>query len=128
MFADRFSTSERLRALVASRGSAWSSGRRLISALLVPILLVLTQQAALVHELGHFAQQVQRASSLDPQTHAGDYCEKCFVFGHLSGASAFTPPATLPFVASDECPSAPPALAKVSTPSACRIRGPPVEI
>jgi len=108
-------------ALVAAR----AGGRRLAAALLLPVLLLFTQQASFVHELGHFAQQVRRANGPDQQSHSGDYCEKCFVFAHLSGASPSAPPSPLAPVASDDCPAAPAALEERSSPSACRIRGPP---
>jgi hypothetical protein len=126
MSAERFSTCERSGLSDAARGSAWSSRRRLIAALVVPLLLILTQQAAFVHELGHFVQQVQRTDGPDRQSNGGDFCEKCFVFAHLSGASPSAPPSVLPALLRDECPVAGPAFETPAASTVCRIRGPPI--
>jgi hypothetical protein len=125
-FGEAIPISELSRANRCASGSIWPSRRRLIFALLLPFLLLLTQQAAFVHELGHFAQQVQRSNGPDRQSQGGDYCEKCFVFAHLSGVSAAAPPSVLPVLAADQCLVAPHAVEKLAQPSACRIRGPPV--
>ena len=125
-FGERIPISEFSRANRSASDSTWSSRRRLIFALLLPVLLLLTQQAAFVHEIGHFAQQVQPSGGPDRQSHGADYCEKCFVFAHLSGASPAAPASTLPAVLGDECIAD---LRVVQTPaetSACRIRGPPI--
>jgi hypothetical protein len=124
--AERIPTCERSRANGSASDSIWPSKRRLIFALLLPVLLLLTQQAAFVHELGHFAQQVQRSSGPDRQSQGGDYCEKCFVFAHLSGVSPTAPPSVLPVLLADQCLVAPRAVEKLAEPSVCRIRGPPV--
>jgi hypothetical protein len=61
--------------------------------LLLPLFLLLAQQGAILHELGHFAsdQRTQRAhlqqrQQPSPQQAPGTLCEKCVVFAHLSGA------------------------------------------
>jgi len=117
--------SEYTRVNDAARGSTWPSKRRLISVLLLPLLLILTQQAAFVHELGHFVQQLQQTTGPDRQTTGGDFCEKCFVFAHLSGASPSTPPSVLPALAANECPVARGAAQTLAESTVCRIRGPP---
>jgi hypothetical protein len=102
--------------------------RRLTSALLLLLLLLLTQQAAFVHELGHLAQQVQQSDGPDRQSHGVDYCEKCFVFAHLSGASPASPAAVWLALFGDECATAPRAVHASTETSACRIRGPPFRL
>jgi hypothetical protein len=123
--AERSPIDERERADDAARALAWASGRRLLAALLVPVLLVLTQQAALVHELGHFVQQVQRSDGPDRQSNGGDFCEKCLAFAHLSGASPSAPPSVLPLQSDNECPVPRETAGRPAESTVCRIRGPP---
>jgi hypothetical protein len=58
--------------------------------ILLPIFLLLAQQGAVVHELGHVADDVYRVERRNqqpgPQHTPGTTCEKCVVFAHLSGA------------------------------------------
>jgi hypothetical protein len=107
-------------------GSLWPIRRRLLGTLLVPLLLILTQQAAFVHELGHFVQQVQRTDGPDRQSDGSDFCEKCFVFAHLAGASPSAPPSVLPAPLANECPLGHRAVQTPAESTVCRIRGPPV--
>lgn len=67
--------------------------RKYLFSFLLPVLLLLAQQGAVVHELGHFAldQSARRADprqgqQRSPQQAPGTTCEKCVVFAHLSGA------------------------------------------
>jgi hypothetical protein len=71
--------------------------RKSLVSYLLPILLLLAQQGAVLHELGHFVadvEQVQlRGKQQSPQQVPGAPCEKCVVFAHLSGAVAPSIPA-----------------------------------
>jgi len=64
--------------------------RKSFLTILLPILLLLAQQGAIVHELGHLAGNALRAEGREqrhePQHSPGTTCEKCVVFAHLSGA------------------------------------------
>ena len=103
--------------------------RKYTLSFLLPILLLLAQQGAVVHELGHFAADTQRAQERnrlpDPRHLPGTTCEKCVVFAHLSGAVA-------PHIPSIDAPLLTHALSgrstvgqrSADTPSA-RSRGPP---
>ena len=66
--------------------------RKSLVSYLLPILLLLAQQGAVLHELGHFVADVEHAQSRgkqpDPRQLPGAPCEKCIVFAHLSGAVA----------------------------------------
>jgi hypothetical protein len=60
--------------------------------LALPIFLLLAQHGAVVHGLGHLADDIHRVQGgnhqPDPQHLPGTTCEKCVVFAHLSGAVA----------------------------------------
>jgi hypothetical protein len=67
--------------------------RKPFLSLLLPLFLLLAQQGAILHELGHFAPDqgiqvasVQQGQQPSPQQAPGTTCEKCVVFAHLSGA------------------------------------------
>jgi len=80
--------------------------RRILSTLLLALLVVGAQQAALVHEIGHGvghgggiagsssaaaaadnAAGAQAARAADSgTTERGSYCDKCFQFAHVCGA------------------------------------------
>jgi hypothetical protein len=70
--------------------------RRLLFALLFPLLLLLAQQGAFVHSLQHLPGSVGTASSTqeDRQAPNDQYCEKCFTFAQI-GAAADLPLAPL---------------------------------
>jgi hypothetical protein len=57
--------------------------RRLGFALCLAFALLLGEQGALLHELGHGFQRIQTPSQ--DQTPASDTCDKCFAFSQLSG-------------------------------------------
>jgi hypothetical protein len=62
--------------------------------LLLPLLLLLAQQGAWLHQLGHLAQGAQGAVTAQPvaASQDGDACPTCRSFGLVSfGASAATP-------------------------------------
>jgi hypothetical protein len=104
--------------------------RKPFLSLLLPILLLLAQQGAVLHELGHFAADVEQAQSRGkqpgPQQPPGAPCEKCVVFAHLLGAVAPSIPAIvvpqLTFVLFGRVVEA---QRSADSPSA-RNRGPPV--
>jgi hypothetical protein len=108
--------------------------RRLFLALLPALLVVIAQQAALVHEIGHgfgFASDGVAAAaqgSQDPgtgTTDRGSTCEKCFQFAHVAHAVSAIAPA---FVLLASClggvPGHPVPEIAIDAP-ASRCRGPP---
>jgi hypothetical protein len=66
--------------------------RKPFLSLLLPILLLLAQQGAVLHGLGHVvadAEQAQlRGKQQNPKQLPTAPCEKCVVFAHLAGAVA----------------------------------------
>ena len=102
--------------------------RKLLLALVLPIVLLLSQQGAVMHELGHLADAASRAAGGpgQPGHQPGDLqCEACLAYAHLAGVAAakVVPPALLAF--SFGIPdSAAPAFIAADAPSA-RSRGPP---
>jgi len=91
--------------------------RRILSTLLLALLVVAAQQAALVHEISHgigsgagralaVAAADTVATSIDKAaarvadsgtTEGGSYCDKCFQFAHVCGAG-FCSSAVLAFL------------------------------
>jgi len=75
--------------------------RRLVALVALLLLVVGAQQAALVHAISHAvghgaapaATQAQAAGSPDGGSATADaaYCDKCFQFAHVSGASVGAP-------------------------------------
>jgi hypothetical protein len=64
--------------------------RRLLFALLLPLLLI-SQQGAFVHGLEHLPGSVRTSSTQDDRHGPGDrYCEKCFEFAQIGAAAAVT--------------------------------------
>jgi len=102
------------------------STRRTLLVLLLPVLLVLGQQAALVHELGHTAVQAREGTAPGKQSHAGGYCEKCFGFSHLSAGSPTAPPAALAVPCAQGAPAAQRSIETRTEFSVRRTRGPPI--
>jgi hypothetical protein len=103
--------------------------RKCFLSLLLPIFLLLAQQAAVLHELAHFVADVERAEARgkqpDPQQLPGAPCEKCLVFAHLSGAIAPSIPAiVIPQLAFALLGRVAEAQRSTESPSA-RSRGPP---
>jgi hypothetical protein len=99
--------------------------RRLLIALLFPILLI-AQQGAFVHGLQHLPGAGTTSSTQDDRQAPSDqYCEKCFTFAHI-GATAGLPAALVTVscgvfeAIGFRLPIAP--LAQVQSP---RSRGPP---
>jgi hypothetical protein len=106
--------------------------RKLLLALLLPFVLLLSQQGAVTHEIGHIADFVARArgnvNGQDSSGHqAGDLqCEACLAFAHLAGMATVQaiPPALLSFGFHFRVIEAP-AFVAADAPAA-RSRGPPI--
>ena len=60
--------------------------RRLTLSLLLPLLMLLTQQGAAWHEIGHWSQSssTQDQQRKPKQDHAGKLCESCLAFAGLA--------------------------------------------
>ncbi len=73
------------------RYSGMNQLRRLALAFSLALALLLGQQAATLHALGHAIEATQDSGhSKHP---APDSCEKCFAFAHLTGAApSWVPP------------------------------------
>ena len=103
--------------------------RKLLLALLLPVVLLLSQQGALTHEIGHIAESVARAGhgKVPAGEQPGDLqCEACLAFAHLAGIATtqVVPPALLSFGFHFRVIEAP-AFIAADAPAA-RSRGPPV--
>jgi len=102
--------------------------RRLLLALLFPLLLI-AQQEAFVHSLEHFSAAVGASRSPDDrQTSSDQYCEKCFTFAQVGAAADLTPVFAAVLTLSLELigfrlPIAPPSLGRLP-----RNRGPPFSL
>ena len=106
--------------------------RKLHLSYLLPILLLLAQQGAILHELGHYRGEAILAG-LQDQRHGRDQtqlpeapCEKCVVYAHLAGAvSPHVPAFISPNLVYDFWWQVEFAQRGTDVPSA-RTRGPPV--
>ena len=97
--------------------------RRFWSVVWVALALLVGQQAATLHDLGHAVKRIN--APVQDQYPAGDSCDKCFGFSQLSGSM---PGATSAFVALDASPilfSFVPAPVPSRTIVVARNRGPP---
>lgn len=102
--------------------------RKLLLSLLLPVVMLLSQQGAVMHELGHLTDAVSRAASGQSTSgqQPGDLqCEACLAFAHLAGVATATvvPPALLSFSFGIPASEAPVFIA-ADAPTA-RSRGPP---
>jgi hypothetical protein len=103
--------------------------RKLLLAVLLPFMLLLSQQGAVLHEIGHLAD-VSRPGAGAPgsRTHpAGDLqCETCLAFAHLAGVATLHVPAPVLLALRHPRPVVDlPAFLGADAPTA-RSRGPPV--
>ena len=107
--------------------------RKLLLAFLLPFVLLLSQQGAMLHEIGHLADFADRTGTSTSGgsgtgTHqAGDLqCQACLAYAHLAGVATATvlPPALLSFGFHFPVIEAP-AFVAADAPAA-RSRGPPV--
>jgi len=102
--------------------------RKLLLTLVLPFILLFSQQGAVTHELGHLAEALARATDGQSTSghQAGDLqCEACLAFAHLAGVATahVAHPALLSFsfaVPANEAP----AFIAADAPTA-RSRGPP---
>jgi hypothetical protein len=108
---------------------------RILSTLLLSLLVICAQQAALVHEMGHaLGHGPEQAQTTIPgsgtqtpgTTEKGLYCDKCFQFAHVAGVAFAFSPAVFSLVADTESARdrAAADLAADAPPS--RSRGPPI--
>ncbi len=102
--------------------------RKLLLSLLLPFVLLLSQQGAVVHEVSHLADYASGvAGGQVPAGHQpGDLqCEACLAFAHLAGVATahVVPPALLSFSFQIPADDAPVFIA-ADAPTA-RSRGPP---
>lgn len=112
---------------------------RIASTLLMALLVVGAQQAALLHEIDHglahgapaaglFAAKndIPATGKTASKETASSYCEKCFQFAHVCGA-VFSSPVTVGFVAAHaQAVRGSEAADLASDPPPNRSRGPPV--
>ena len=102
--------------------------RKLLLTLLLPFVFLLSQQGAVMHELGHLTDAASRAAGAPDRSghQPGDLqCEACLAFAHLAGVATaqVVPPALLSFsfqIPANESP----AFIAADAPTA-RSRGPP---
>jgi len=101
--------------------------RKLLLTLLLPFVLLLSQQGAVVHEISHLTALASGGGGVGSSGHLpGDLqCEACLAFAHLAGVATahVVPPALLSFsfpVPANEAP----AFIAADAPTA-RSRGPP---
>jgi hypothetical protein len=114
--------------------------RKLCLSLLWSILLLLAQQAAVLHEIGHWNSDFARGANqaqTQAQAHAqpqgqdkqqlpGTACEKCVVFAHFAGAvSPDLPEFAQPLLAYDFNGQETVSQRSADSPTA-RSRGPPI--
>jgi hypothetical protein len=103
--------------------------RKLLLTFALPLILLFSQQGAVVHELGHLTDAVARAAAGEGSSghQAGDLqCQACLAFAHLSGVATahVVPPALLSFSFALPANEAPVFIA-ADAPTA-RSRGPPI--
>jgi hypothetical protein len=101
--------------------------RRLTLSLLLPLLMLLAQQGAAWHEIGHWSQSSspQDQQRKPKQDHAGKLCESCLAFAGLAVGVQGDPP-TLSLASFSHVLSASVAGNSTAAPApAARSRGPP---
>jgi len=111
---------------------------RIASTLLLGLLFICAQQAALLHEIGHGAGHGGPASArgapvfaLASAADAGGakneaYCDKCFQFAHICGAGVFCTPAFVALAPVTESALGAQAADLPAEAPQTRSRGPPV--
>ncbi len=102
--------------------------RKLLLTFVLPLILLFSQQGAVVHELSHLTDAVSRAAAGEGSSgqQAGDLqCEACLAFAHLAGVATahVAHPALLSFSFAVPANEAPVFIA-ADAPTA-RSRGPP---
>jgi hypothetical protein len=99
--------------------------RRFCSSLLLPLLLLVAQHGALLHELSHYAAP-ETQKETDKQHPQIGHCDLCVAFAQV--ASAATPDAVVPRLLADlsfQQATTIPASGGTSEPPSQRNRGPP---
>jgi hypothetical protein len=92
---------------------------------LLPLLMLLSQQGAFAHALGHLRPPTEQQQNQEKRQDADKLCEKCLAFAHL--ADLATPPAfhsQLLSLSFDFEATEAPATVAADAPAA-RSRGPP---
>lgn len=108
------------------------SMRKLLASLVLPLLMLLAQQGAVWHEVGHLARPAAEQPP-GPQQPAGKQgldrlCESCLACAHLAfAARAEAPVLALAAVAHAPAMAAAVAFIAADAPSACS-RGPPAAL
>jgi hypothetical protein len=99
----------------------------LLRSLLLPLLLVIAQQGALLHELSHWSGASAETQQRDKQAPNSDACNLCLAFAGIgSGAAPAHTPASLLADLSD-APALPVLAAQIAAElPAARGRGPPL--
>lgn len=111
-----------------NRTIAGDSLGRLCRALLLPLLLLVAQQGAFLHELSHYTPaQVQDDEHKDEHDHeVGGLCTLCLAFASVDCVAGFASEmATLLHGLGFALPAVTPIIARAATPPAQRNRGPP---
>lgn len=99
--------------------------RKLYLTLLLPLLLVIAQQAAAVHEFSHYTDAAAKSQQQDKRLPGGNLCEKCLSFAQVAGAVHAVPPVlALVELSYDYALSFHTPVIAAEVP-ACRNRGPP---
>ena len=103
--------------------------RKLLLSVLLPFMLLLSQQGAVLHEIGHIADLTQSgAGAPGSKSHpAGDLqCETCLAFAHLAGVATVHVPVPPLLALEHPRPSVDaPVFVGADAPTA-RSRGPPL--
>jgi len=112
---------------------------RLAATLLLALLVVGAQQAALVHEIGHGLEHGAPASAAATAPHdaagggkaankqaASSYCEQCFQFAHVCGAGFLSSRTVGVIAARSHAERAREVADLPADPPQSRSRGPPV--
>jgi hypothetical protein len=112
-----------VRRAVRHKRLQWS---RLFRSLFVPLLLVIAQQGAALHELSHYAP-TQTTGDSKKQAPRGDICELCLAFAQI-GSAAPSQAVVAPLLAglSHELVPVSPVHLEVAQLPAERSRGPPL--
>ncbi|HEX7640519.1 MAG TPA: DUF2946 family protein [Burkholderiaceae bacterium] len=105
--------------------------RKLLLSLLLPFVLLLSQQGAIEHELGHLTDAVAQANGAGAGGSRGGHapgdlqCQACLAFAHLAGVATVQVAAFAPIRLHFDLPAVvAPAFIAADAPGA-RSRGPP---
>jgi len=100
--------------------------RKAFLILVLPLLLLFTQQLATVHEISHYGSGIAKSDAGEKRLPADRYCDQCFAYASVAAAVASEPPAlALAVLSYDYAGSFQSAVIAAGKP-AYRNRGPPV--